>query len=93
MTDTDRVRAMFREKLQVIAQSLDEFLNQGLPDPDLPGGVGFCIMVFPFAEYERNVAYIANTDANDLITILKDHLHHLQRAQAERENAHHGKPN
>lgn len=85
MTDSDHdpIEAEHRERMNVLAQTLDDYLNQGRPCSENghrgKGDVGFVLLVFEFGNEEGRTNYISTAKAEDVIEMLKGQIAHLER--------------
>ncbi len=63
----------YREKMQAIAQTLDEFLNGEAKGSDRK--TGFVLLVFPFGAQDGRCNYISNgADRRDIVTMMKEQI-------------------
>jgi hypothetical protein len=63
----------YREKMNVIAQALDEFFNGEAKGASRQ--VGFILLVFPFGSGEGRCNYVSNgADRQDVVTMLKEQI-------------------
>lgn len=73
------VQDIYREHMQAIAQTLDEFLNpNGKPE------TGFLLLVFPFGEVDgvtHRTNYISNSRRGDVVKLLREQLEHFERQE------------
>jgi hypothetical protein len=66
----------YRDKMRRLAQALDSILNDGATGDDRK--TGFCLMVFPFADFDGRANYISNANRDDIIILLKEQLARFQ---------------
>jgi len=64
------VEEKHREKMRIIAQVVDEFLN----GDERPKPNGFILMVFPFEGHEGRCNYMSNANREDVVTMLKEQI-------------------
>lgn len=63
----------YREKMQAIAQTLDEFFNGEAKGSDRK--TGFVLLVFPFGAQDGRCNYISNGAARrDIVTMMKEQI-------------------
>ncbi|CCJ07054.1 hypothetical protein [Methylocystis sp. SC2] len=63
----------YREKMQAIARTLDEFLNGEAKGSDRK--TGFVLLVFPFGAQDGRCNYISNgADRRDIVTMMKEQI-------------------
>lgn len=63
----------YREKMNAIAQGLEEVFNGKVKGPARK--VGFVLLVFPFGEGEGRCNYISNgADRKDIVTMFKEQI-------------------
>jgi len=65
----DRIQAEYRQKMQAIAEVIDEFLNE----PGRPKTTAFAMLLAPFGESAR-VNYISNAKREDMLQMMRDYL-------------------
>jgi hypothetical protein len=67
------IEAEYREKMNAVAQGLDEVFNGEARGKDRK--VGFVLLVFPYGEGEGRCNYISNgADRKDIVTMLKEQI-------------------
>ena len=57
--------------MEALANGIDALLNQ---NRDKPKKNGFCLMVFPFDDFDGRANYISNARREDIIVLLKEQL-------------------
>lgn len=63
------------DAMQVIAQTLDSFLNGDGRGKIDERKIGFCVLVFPFGGAEgQRTNYVSNAERRDMIVALKEVL-------------------
>jgi len=63
----------YREQMNTIAQTLDEFLNGAAKGADRK--TGFVLLVFPFGAQDGRCNYISNgADRRDIVTMMKEQI-------------------
>jgi hypothetical protein len=70
------IEQQYRDKMQQLAQALDSILNDGATGDDRT--TGFCLMVFPFADFDGRANYISNAKREDIVVLLKEQLARFQ---------------
>jgi hypothetical protein len=70
------IEQQYRDKMQQLAQALDSVLNDGATGDDRK--TGFCLMVFPFADFDGRANYISNAKREDIVVLLKEQLARFQ---------------
>jgi hypothetical protein len=60
------------DMMNALASGIDALLNG--QDKDRPKKNGFCLMVFPFDDFEGRANYISNARREDVIVLLKEQL-------------------
>jgi hypothetical protein len=68
------IQPEYRALMNELAQFIDHYFNE---DPKNKR-VGFCLMVFPFADFDGRANYISNANRADIITLLKEQLARFQ---------------
>jgi hypothetical protein len=63
-------------KMKAIAKAIDELFNGNLKGENKK--VGFCLMVFPFKDFDGRANYISNAERADIIVLLKEQLARFQ---------------
>lgn len=67
------IEERYREKMQAIAQTLDEFLNGEARGADRK--TGFVLLVFPYCAQDGRCNYISNgADRRDIVTMMKEQI-------------------
>lgn len=70
--DRQPVPEAYREMMLRLARSIDHRLNRG----QRPKALGFCLLMFPFADAETphkdRLNYISNADALDMLALFKE---------------------
>jgi hypothetical protein len=57
-----------------LAQFIDAYFNEDKNNKK----TGFCLMVFPFSDFDGRANYISNANRADIITLLKEQLARFQ---------------
>jgi hypothetical protein len=70
------IEQAYREKMNQLAHALDSVLNDGATGDDRK--TGFCLMVFPFADFDGRANYISNAKREDIVVLLKEQLARFQ---------------
>jgi hypothetical protein len=70
------IEQQYRDKMKKLAQALDAFLNDGATGDDRK--TGFCLMVFPFADFDGRANYISNANRRDIVILLKEQLRRFE---------------
>lgn len=65
------IEKRFRAQMNVLAQTLDEFLNGDATGADRKNG--FVLLVFPFG-HEGRANYISNAKREDVLVLLKEQV-------------------
>lgn len=67
------IEDQFREKMNAVAQGLDEVFNGRARGADR--NVGFVLLVFPFGDNSGRCNYISNgADRRDVVTLMKEQI-------------------
>jgi hypothetical protein len=66
------IEQKYRDQMQRLARVLDSVLNDGATGDDRK--TGFCLMIFPFADFGGRANYISNANRDDIIILLKEQL-------------------
>jgi hypothetical protein len=65
------VQAEYREKMNALAQVIDEFFN----GKERPKRVGFAMLIFEFGPEDRGrVNYISNAERKDMLVAMKEFI-------------------
>lgn len=65
------IEEQYIAKMQAIARTLDEFLNEGTRGPGRE--TGFVLMVFPYGDKTGRCNYISNgADRGDIVTLMRE---------------------
>lgn len=76
----------YREKMNVIARTLDDFLNSG--DKGEARKTGFVLLVFPFGSQDGRCNYISNgADRRDIVTMMKEQIARFEGQPQMKGNA------
>jgi hypothetical protein len=70
------IEQQYREQMQQLARVLDNVLNGGAKGDDRK--TGFCLMIFPFADFDGRANYISNANREDIVILLKEQLARFQ---------------
>lgn len=71
------IESQHREKMEVVARTLDEFFNGDTRGPDRP--VGFVLLVFPFGDRSGRCNYLSNgADRRDIVTLFKEQIRRFE---------------
>jgi hypothetical protein len=67
------IEESYREKMNAIARTLDEFFNGEAKGKDRK--TGFVLLVFPFGAQDGRCNYISNgADRRDIVTMMKEQI-------------------
>jgi hypothetical protein len=74
------IEPLYREKMQAIAETLDEYLNEGVRGSARK--IGFVLLVFPFGEEEKGRCnFISNgADRKDVVSLFKEMIRRFEGA-------------
>jgi hypothetical protein len=72
------IEEAYREKMNAIANILDDALNGGAKGDDRQ--VGFCLMMFNFGDGPGRANYISNARRADVVTLLREQLRRFEGA-------------
>jgi hypothetical protein len=70
------IEEQYRDKMQQLARAIDDFFNEGATGDDRK--TGFCLMVFPFADFDGRANYVSNANRDDIVILLKEQLARFQ---------------
>jgi hypothetical protein len=65
------IEEQYRQQMQAVAQTLDEFFNGKAGGPDRK--TGFVLLVFPFEDHEGRCNFISNgADRRDVVVLMRE---------------------
>ena len=80
------IQPEYVEKMQAVAQALDELFNGDAKGPART--TGFVVLVFPFGESEGRCNYISNgADRRDVVTMMKEQIKRFEGQPEMKGNA------
>jgi hypothetical protein len=77
MPERQPIEPTYRQKMNELARSIDEFFNGAAKGADRQ--VGFVLLVFEYGESEGRANYISNgANRKDMVAFMKEQIKHFE---------------